>query len=358
MKNILNLFKQYLKENNLTLIKSNNLYKIVSKKNNDEEEFLDIDYKDLEMINFNRNNFILINFLIFLIKNNVKESDIKKTVIGQSGGRVFSNWWYIRDMLFYPLGKSPIAVKNDLEKEGIRIDPIISFMKGKFNNVVLSNLLLLVDDDLSGGEAILKMVENNKSLIRKNQLIFIKEKLKNINNEKLLNEINKYLNDEIVEEKFLKEVKLNYRYIEVDYSTLIKKYILNKNNVADLTTYEKMLNSLIVFMKKKELNTNIESILLLNDVSKRNKFLILMEESKEINLEKIEKIINLYLNFYVEEFNNAELNFGKTNGIMRSMSYYLKKNIKEKEKKLKEYIILKLETEEKKSEKNKKVRKI
>ena len=44
----------------------------------------------------------------------------------------------------------------------------------------------------------------------------------------------------------------------------------------------------------------------------------------------------MYLNFYVEEFNNAELNFGKINGIMRSMSYCLKKNIKEKEKNLKE----------------------
>ena len=43
---------------------------------------------------------------------------------------------------------------------------------------------------------------------------------------------------------------------------------------------------------------------------------------------------------------------------MRSMSYCLKKNIKEKEKSLKEYIILKLETEEKKSEKNKKIAKI
>ena len=50
MKNIITLFKQYLKENNLTLIKSNNLYKIVSKETNNEEEFLDIDYKDLEII--------------------------------------------------------------------------------------------------------------------------------------------------------------------------------------------------------------------------------------------------------------------------------------------------------------------
>ncbi len=357
MKNIITLFKQYLKENNLTLIKSNNLYKIVSKENNNEEEFLDIDYKDLKIINFNRNNFILINFLIFLIKNNAKESEIKRLVIGQSGGRVFSNWWYVRDMLYYPIGKPAIEVKNNLQKEGIRIDPIISFIKGKINNVVLSNLLLLVEDDVEGGKAILKMVENNKDLLTKNQLIFINEKLKKTNNDEISIEMNKYVNNEIVTEKFLKEVILNYRYIEINYSTLIKKYILNKNNVADLTTYEKMLNSLIVFIKKKELNTNIENILLLNEVSKKNKFLILIE-AKELNLEKIEKIINLYLNFYVEEFNNAELNFGKINGIMRSMSYCLKKNIKEKEKNLKEYIILKLETEEKKSEKNKKVTKI